>query len=1107
MMLNTGGAPITDPRPVALQHGIRYSIDDMGELFGTRLNIPMFGVSPNRTKEFDHVIKRYGVRGILDRYLHGAGYENRETPGVPEGRRKGAKLFMDPKNLEFYLKKTEELIDKHLGYWWGVTIGDEPLSYAKSVFMEFMKQKDKVDYPFFDEALKEIQDKYGYGKYGPPVDRNEVAPFKWIAFNRWFLDHFVEANRRLYETVKAKDPKLYMIGEDTVSHLRAVYYERYGDHVDIATGQQRSGKHRFRQYLGFKTKVTRDLSGKDTWMVPHIERFPGSFTPEEVTIFLSEMVRAGGTGFQFYPRDVEGNRGKGVKNYAHYDGLGAPERQAAMLKVVERLLEMPQLNFPEADTAVFFSNDSCLTRDRAVYFQQYEGAYTFLGPFARVWFHFTSDRQLEDGKRDLSAYKTVVIPFATYQEKKISERVAAYAEAGGNVICADPQVFRYHLDGSETPEFARRMFGVTRAGLRSWPKEVTLSANPVWPEVEEGQKLAVYKPKMAGGEEEGSEGETAPGSAFVYNINVNEGVTVLGRFPDGKPAIVMKQHGDGHAIYFAFNPLYREYFMPPHETNISFFREGKKEIADLNQGWRFKHDLGGVGVRDGWYEEDYDRAKWGPGKVNAKWADQVSVISRGREEVMDLTADWLFGTDPEKKGVEAGWFRKNHDRKDWMKVSAGQNWQEFKKGYYGDAWYAKEITVPVESKGKQLELLFAGVDEDCWVYVNEKQVFSRKAGKMGELWDKPIRVDISEALQYGASNFLAVRVHKEAYQTGIYKPVKLMAVTGAPVEDVEFGHAYEGVAWYSNSFDLDADEIRNNSIYVHFQGVRNDVFVYVNGKYCGRYWGWGEPFAIDATEVARAGKNLLVVYVAKERPGGGIIKAVRVFSAPRGEPPTDRMAGYPVWAPVLGSLFKGLGSKTGQDIWRFQFPLPKKPVYKYPGRCLTGNHARWDMHQWITDHVNERVDGLTYRYSVAPDSEQEDLGKDGAVPFATGNLTDRLTAAWGGAAMRNRSSLSQWTARWEKKDPVDVTFDLGRERSVNRVRLLYTEELPDLTVLVSSDGEKFRRVASVAGQEFTRSILDTVLDFSPAKGRYVRLSFSERKTGSLYLSEAEIWGE
>ena len=149
-----------------------------------------------------------------------------------------------------------------------------------------------------------------------------------------------------------------------------------------------------------------------------------------------------------------------------------------------------------------------------------------------------------------------------------------------------------------------------------------------------------------------------------------------------------------------------------------------------------------------------------------------------RDRVMDLTGDWLFMTDPDERGVKEQWFLKNHDRKTWMKASAGQSWQVFRKGYYGTGWYAKQFSLPVEMRAKKLEILFEGVDEDCSVYLNEEKLFSRVAEPPGVFRNFPFRIGVSDGLRYGEKNLLVVRVHKTASRTGIYGPVRLLQAVG-----------------------------------------------------------------------------------------------------------------------------------------------------------------------------------------------------------------------------------------------------------------------------------------------------------------------------------------
>lgn len=162
------------------------------------------------------------------------------------------------------------------------------------------------------------------------------------------------------------------------------------------------------------------------------------------------------------------------------------------------------------------------------------------------------------------------------------------------------------------------------------------------------------------------------------------------------------------------------------------------------------------------------------GELVAKQKEKKKKLLSGKEEILNLTKGWLFKTDPDEVGEKQRWFHPGHDRKDWIKANAGINWQVFATGYYGTAWYGKSIEPLKLPEGKKLYMLFEGVDEDCWVFLDGKKIFERVAQPMGQFWDKPFTLDLTGVLMAGKSHELVVKVRKMAYQTGIYGEVRLM---------------------------------------------------------------------------------------------------------------------------------------------------------------------------------------------------------------------------------------------------------------------------------------------------------------------------------------------
>ena len=93
------------------------------------------------------------------------------------------------------------------------------------------------------------------------------------------------------------------------------------------------------------------------------------------------------------------------------------------------------------------------------------------------------------------------------------------------------------------------------------------------------------------------------------------------------------------------------------------------------------------------------------------------------------------------------------------------------------------------------------------------------------------------------------------------------------------GHPdYDGVAWYRIKFTAPAKPACN-AVEIHFAGVDESAWVWLNGIYLGAHNlgapGWKIPFAVDATrEIRWNAENQLTVRVLDRAQAGGIFKPV-----------------------------------------------------------------------------------------------------------------------------------------------------------------------------------------------------------------------------------------
>jgi len=220
-------------------------------------------------------------------------------------------------------------------------------------------------------------------------------------------------------------------------------------------------------------------------------------------------------------------------------------------------------------------------------------------------------------------------------------------------------------------------------------------------------------------------------------------------------------------------------------------------------------------------------------------------------------------------------------------------------------------------------------------------------------------------------------------------------------------------------------------------------------------------------------------------------------------PFTEQAVGNPAWKDLFKRLAEDLGLKTGRDIWRFKFP-PMDAEEKDPqGICLTGNYIRWQQERPI-DVRNAAIPG-TYSYSLPADKVIDEAGEI-RIPFTKGNLTDRKIAP---CLDKKVLAPERFVVTWKRQDPVSVEFDFAKSYPLNSVRLWYSDQLPELTVEVSTDAQTWVQMATCPKQQPTKDVLDVTIPLRPENPcRYLRLNFGERDEGEMMtLVECEVWAD
>lgn len=172
----------------------------------------------------------------------------------------------------------------------------------------------------------------------------------------------------------------------------------------------------------------------------------------------------------------------------------------------------------------------------------------------------------------------------------------------------------------------------------------------------------------------------------------------------------------------------------------------------------------------------------GPAPTRALGAETIQVLYDALQmETIDLDPAWRFTTDPKNEGVEAGFYEVAFDDSWWQTLKTrsaaeGEIWSQ----YDGWGWYRKTIPIPAGWKGRKVRLVFDSVDDMYRLYVNG--VLAGGYGELDRSQSSFLRrtwVDVSDRVEYGADNLLALRVHDWVGAGGLGGKVWL---TTGPVE-------------------------------------------------------------------------------------------------------------------------------------------------------------------------------------------------------------------------------------------------------------------------------------------------------------------------------------
>ena len=148
----------------------------------------------------------------------------------------------------------------------------------------------------------------------------------------------------------------------------------------------------------------------------------------------------------------------------------------------------------------------------------------------------------------------------------------------------------------------------------------------------------------------------------------------------------------------------------------------------------------------------------------APWREALPLLS--------LDAGWQFKTDPQKSGEMEKWFDSGPDPT-WQPISIAAGWTMQGHNHNGAAWYANSFSLPERSDDTPVWLVFHAVDGGARVWINGQEAGAQE--RIIDMWHRPWALDIGPLTRSGGTFQIVIRVEKDLYDAGIFKPVELRA--------------------------------------------------------------------------------------------------------------------------------------------------------------------------------------------------------------------------------------------------------------------------------------------------------------------------------------------
>ncbi len=162
-------------------------------------------------------------------------------------------------------------------------------------------------------------------------------------------------------------------------------------------------------------------------------------------------------------------------------------------------------------------------------------------------------------------------------------------------------------------------------------------------------------------------------------------------------------------------------------------------------------------------------------------------MNRAIQKYRELLAEWQKATgheDPGNVGLDKGWADLKFNASDWKKMDIPNNFDtiEGNTDFDGIVWFRKEIDVPKEWAGREMELHLGVIDDFDTTYINSKEV-GHTGSETVRSWCTPRVYKVPAGCVAAGKNVIAVRavdIFLGGQMGGPVTEMFLMPVKAAP---------------------------------------------------------------------------------------------------------------------------------------------------------------------------------------------------------------------------------------------------------------------------------------------------------------------------------------